>query len=62
MPQKLKKELIFGDFEHHRSIINTSLPDTKINFLENFFLQKLTHKYHYNNMQKKFFAQYYSHL
>ena len=53
MPQKFKKELIFGDFEHFRSNINTSLPDAEMIFFENFFLQKVTLIYDYNIVQKK---------
>ena len=53
VPQKFKKELIFGDFEHFRSNINTSLLDVKMIFLENIFLQKVTLIYDYNIVQKK---------
>ena len=52
MPQKLKKELIFGDFEYFRTNINTSLPDAKMIFFENFFLQKVTLMYDYIIVQK----------
>ena len=53
MPKKFKKELIFGNFEHFRSNVNMSLPDAKMIFLENFFLQKVTLIYDYNIVQKK---------
>ena len=53
VPQKLKKELIFGDFEHFRSNINMSLQDGKIIFFENYFLQKVILIYDYNIVQKK---------
>ena len=53
MPKKFKKELIFGNFEYFRSNVNMSLPDAKMIFLENFFLQKVTLIYDYNIVQKK---------
>ena len=41
---KLKIELIFGDFEHFRSNINTSLLDAKMIFFGKFLFAK-SHPY-----------------